>query len=296
MQSRRPPIYLVTGLIIGIVLGLVYAWVLTPAEALETRPADLRNDFKDAYRDLIARAYLANGDLGRATARLELLEDEDPVRALAVQAQLSLGQGGVNGPARALGLLAAALQAEIDGVPLAIKTPGPIDTDTAPTPTVPDETREAAPTPTSQSLNSSPTPQTAGGETPAVSPTASINPTASHTASPTPGPPFVLLDIQFECNPAISPPRIQVYVTEGAGQPVPGVAILISWDGNTNRFVTGLKPAYGLGYADFDMDPAVTNSMRLEDGGDPINSITGRLCEGSGEPFYGSWRFNFVQP
>ncbi|NIQ95105.1 MAG: hypothetical protein GWN87_13530, partial [Desulfuromonadales bacterium] len=90
MQSRRPPIYILTGLIVGIVLGLVYAWVLTPAEALETRPADLRSDFKDAYRELIARAYLANGDLGRAAARLELLEDGDPVRALAVQAQLSL--------------------------------------------------------------------------------------------------------------------------------------------------------------------------------------------------------------
>jgi len=295
MRSRRPPIYLLTGLIIGLALGMVYAWVLTPAEALETEPAVLREDFKDAYRELIARAYLANGDLGRAAARLALLEDEDPVRALAVQAQLTLGQGE-NGPARALGLLAAAIQGEIDGVPIAGETLMPTQPANSGSPAAPTATQAAEPSPTSNSANPSATPDNNDNNTAALSPTASITPTASPTASPTPGPPFVLLDIQFECNPAIDPPLIKIYVTDGAGAPVPGVAALISWDGNTNRFVTGLKPAYGLGYADFEMDPAVTYSLRLEDGGDPINSITGRLCEDSAEPFYGSWRFNFVQP
>ncbi len=58
MNDRKPPIYLVTGLILGLVFGVVYAWMLAPEETLETNPVMLREDFKDAYRELIARAYL----------------------------------------------------------------------------------------------------------------------------------------------------------------------------------------------------------------------------------------------
>ena len=298
MEPRRPPIYLLTGLIIGLALGVVYVWVFSPAEALETEPATLRIDFKDTYRELIARAYLANQDLGRAKARLALLQDEDPVRALAVQAQLMLGVGGENGPARALGALAGALQAEIDGVVEVADSGTPVPEDSA---TVQDEDAQetsllVTATPTSVPFETETTGESENGGSPGLPSTATITPTSTPTATPTPGPPFVLLDIQFECNPAINPPLIKIYVLDAAGNPVPGVAALISWDGNTNRFVTGLKPAFGLGYADFAMDPAVTYSLRLEDGGDPINSITGRLCEDTSEPFYGSWRFNFVQP
>ncbi|MEJ2488156.1 MAG: hypothetical protein P8Y68_20750 [Anaerolineales bacterium] len=300
MEPRRPPIYLLTGLVIGLVLGVVYVWVFSPAETLDTSPATLRIDFKDTYRELIARAYLANQDLGRAKARLALLEDEDPIRALAVQAQLTLGVGGENGPARALGMLAGALQAETDGSVAAADasdvTPAlengeenPNETPPSITPTSPDGQTSNPATPEGNDNNED-SGAASGTSIPSITPTASPTPTA------TPGPPFVLLDIQFVCNPAINPPLIKIFVLDAAGNPVPGVAALISWDGNTNRFVTGLKPTFGLGYADFVMDPAVTYSLRLEDGGDPINSITGRLCEDTAEPFYGSWRFNFVQP
>jgi hypothetical protein len=296
MEPRRPPIYLLTGLIIGLALGLLYAWVLTPPEALETSPVMLRTDFKDTYREMIARAYLSNGDLGRAQARLALLDDEDPVRALAVQAQLTLGQGE-NSPARALGLLAAALQAQNEGNPIS-ETGAQLSTPTqlavalsSKTPTLePGITPSATPTATASSGDSD------TEDTPAISPTASITPTATPTATATPGPPFVLEEFFVDCNPDIDPPQIQVFVRDAAGNPVPGVAFLISWDGFTNRFITGLHPTYGLGYADFDMDPAVTYSLRLENGGDPINSITAQLCEDGPEPFYGSWRFNFIQP
>jgi hypothetical protein len=292
MPERKPPIYLLTGLIIGVIIGVLYAWLLTPQETLETNPAVLRNDFKDVYRELIARAYLYNNDLGRAQARLALLEDEDSARALAVQAQLSLGTDAQNRPARALGLLAAAISAEGDGVPIAA-------IEYTPTPAVSDETDT---TPTATLAGSVPTATTRPDTEPQATnqgdlestPAPTFTPTATVTA--TPGPPFVLKDMQFECNPAIKPPKIQIYVFDGAGNPVPGVAALVFWEGQADRFVTGLKPSFGLGYADYDMDPAKTYTLRLENGGDPIQSITGRLCEEGGDSYYGSWRFNFVQP
>ncbi len=305
MDSRRPPIYLITGLIIGLALGVIYTWVLTPVETIETQPDDLRTDFKNAYRELIARAFLANNDLDRAEARLVLLGDEDPARALSVQAQLTLGQEDGEQAARALGMLAAALQGTGGGTTVSSGnlTPAPSgDNSNSPSATPDRDDSQASATPApSLDPTATTTQENQPGATEEGTPesetiTATVPPTDTPTPTATQGPPFVLVDIVLECNPAIDPPLIQVNVFDGAENPVPGVAVLVSWDSNTDRFVTGLKPEYGLGYADFEMDPAVTYSLRLEDGGDPVSSITGRMCEDADEPYWGSWQFNFVQP
>ncbi len=49
---------------------------------MDTEPASLHPDFRAEYRALIAQAYLADGDLGRAQMRLALLQDENPAAAL----------------------------------------------------------------------------------------------------------------------------------------------------------------------------------------------------------------------
>lgn len=296
-MDRRPPIYLITGLIIGVALGILYAWILVPVETIETHPQDLRADFKEDYRVLIARAYQSNYDLDRAIARLALLGDNDPARVLAVQAQLTLGEAGQEDAARALGLLAAALQGEIQSTPAASEENASPTSTSNTTP----NTTEAASTPTATRQAAQSTPPTDTGEADSPTPTEgtiipTLTPTSPPTATPTAGPPFVLDSIQLVCDPNIDPPLIQVDVSDAAGSPVPGVAILITWDTNTNRFITGLNAEYGLGYADFQMDPAITYSLRLEDGGSPVNSITGRLCEDADEPYWGSWLFNFIQP
>ena len=82
MREERGSWYLLTGLVIGIVLGLLYAWVVSPIEYVDTSPNTLRSDYQDTYRLNIALAYQATGDLARAQARLNLLGDEDS--ALAV--------------------------------------------------------------------------------------------------------------------------------------------------------------------------------------------------------------------
>lgn len=293
---RRPPYYLITGLIIGIALGLLWGWVLTPVETLEAHPVDLRPAFKDAYREMIALAYVADNDLGRAQSRLALLGDPDPARELAVQAQLTLGEGGSEQAARALGQLAAALDSSFASVtqstPLAA----------AATPTPP---QDETPAPTNASGEPAPTrtPPPGGTPTPSLTPMpTNLTPTVVLTDTPTPSPtatqgaPFVLVDVPLVCNPAIDPPLIQVYIFDASGNQVPGVAIIVSWEGNSNRFVTGLKPEFGLGYADFTMDPNITYSLRLEVGGEPVENITGRLCEDQSTPYWGTWRLNFVQP
>ena len=87
MEQKRGNWYLLTALILGLTLGLVYSWVISPVLQVDTHPDSLRPDYKDIYRSMISRAYLANNNIPRAEARLELIGDEEPALALAAQAQ-----------------------------------------------------------------------------------------------------------------------------------------------------------------------------------------------------------------
>jgi len=102
--------YLLTGLVIGLILGLVYTWWINPVVYQSAQPANLHQTYKDAYRSAIAQVFAATGNFERAVLRLELLEDKDPIFTLGAQAQRALAEGKED-EAKALALLAAALQA-----------------------------------------------------------------------------------------------------------------------------------------------------------------------------------------
>ncbi len=126
-KGKKSPWYLLTGLFIGILIGLMYAWFVNPIEYQDVDPASLDSVAKDAYRITIAQDYALTGNLSHACQRLALLNDEYPVQTLGQQAQRELGAGN-DEEARALALLASALQMIPDDQT-------PIATNTAPAPT-----------------------------------------------------------------------------------------------------------------------------------------------------------------
>jgi hypothetical protein len=323
-DEDRGPWYLLTGLLIGAVLGLVYAWVVQPVNYVDTSPASLREDFKDQYRALIAASYLANGDLVRAKARLELVGDEDIYRAISEQAQRTLAQDGSTHQARALGLLAIALGQEGTG-PAIPSLPPP--TRTNPTLTGAPPTRTPAPSPSftppvsaTPALTPTPsmTPQAAEAtSTPAATDTAAITPTEdgevtptetpiprpTNTLTPTPSPtptsggPFILMSREKLCDQKLAQPLIQIEAMNILSQPVPGVLIIVTWDQGEDRFYTGLKPEKGLGYADFAPTPGTVYAIQLGEGGQVAANISAAECHtGSGESFWGALWLKFVQP
>lgn len=304
MRENRGPWYLLTGLVLGAVLGLVYAWVVRPVQYTDIAPNSLRADYKDQYRSLIAAAYLSNGDLVRARARLELLQDADLYRVLAEQAQRTLADGGSSQEARALGLLAVALgQAPPTLSPeaKAVSSPSPAadalsspSASTAaagsPTVTVAPRTPSGSPTSGTSQVTASPAQQTT--RTPAVTSTS----LPTRTPTPTPGAPFVLDSQELVCNPNIDPPLIQVETYDAADQPVPGVEVVVNWDGGEEHFFTGIKTEISPGYADFSMTPGTSYVLRLAEGGQPIN-LSASECESpNGARYWGSWKLVFVQP
>jgi len=108
-DENRGSWYLVTGLLLGVALGLLLAWVILPVRYAGGGPEWLTKADRDVYRGLIARAYLAEGDTPRSLARLALLKEKSPDEELSAEAQRVLIKQGDQALARALTLLAAAV-------------------------------------------------------------------------------------------------------------------------------------------------------------------------------------------
>lgn len=282
MEQNRGNWYLLTGLILGLALGMIYAWVISPITEVDTHPNLLRDDYKDIYRSLISRAYQANSNLPRAEARMELLADDDPALALAAQAQRFLAENGDNEMAIVLANLSAALQ--IAAGPAATSIP---------------------PTGTSISEDETSTSSNDGGNSTSESQDSTIStrepsseaPT-SPTPSPTTSPPFILQDSSPICDPTLGETLIQIIATDGSGEGVPGISLEISLGTDpTEVFFTGLKPELGLGYADYLAEPGLTYQLEIPESGLVIADIEVPTCQNESEDSYwGSWEIYITHP
>jgi hypothetical protein len=293
-NDRRGSWYLLTGVVIGVALGLIYSWVISPVEYVDAPPYALRADFKDEYRALVAAAYLYSNDLLRAKDRLAQLKDDESAQTVAIQAQRALAEGQPEGEVKALGILAMALG---DGaVPVAssvVPTQKMIFTPTVSaatsTPliqqqtTSPDVLQQVTPTQTS----TKPVPQSAN----------TLEPASTATSTPTQGAAFLLGETKLLCNLDQSQPLIMVEIQDSAGQPVPSIELVVTWDEGEDHFFTGLKPELGLGYADFLMTPGVVYSLRPIDSGQTVGDLSAAEClSDDGSRYWGSWMLTFIQP
>jgi hypothetical protein len=321
MNENRGSWYLLTGVIIGIGLGLLVSWVFWPTRYRDNAPASLSEEYKDNYRALIAAAYMASGDAERAHSRLVLLGDADIAVALITQAQRSMVAGRPEAEVRALSLLGLTL-ASGDGptpevtfpptvtplsLPIAQATPTPTNTG-VPSPVVawtptPGNTPNATvvPSTTSVSMQGNPTGQSSTPTpvtftpTPPL-PTFTIAPTLTYTPTPTPGQPFRLKQKQIVCNPDLVQPLIQVQVHNASGDPIAGVEGFVFWESGSDRFITGLKPEMGSGYADFIMVQAMVYTVQLVNG-EPVRELAVNQCTNAkGDQYWGGWLLVFEQP
>ncbi len=126
--DRRGSWYLLTASILGVVLGLVYSWQISPVRYVDAPPSALRADYKNDYRALVALAYLYSSDLLRAESRLAQLKDDNPVQAIAIQAQQAQAENHPRVEVEALEKLAADLAADISSNTGNIPSPQPFST------------------------------------------------------------------------------------------------------------------------------------------------------------------------
>ena len=65
--------FLIIGVIVGTMLGLLIGWELYPAEYVDSPLSLLDQDYKEQYTVMIAYGYVFDGDLESAVARLRAL-------------------------------------------------------------------------------------------------------------------------------------------------------------------------------------------------------------------------------
>ena len=289
---RRIPWDILLALLVGLGLGLVYSWVISPKRVTEAAPVTLRADFKDQYRSLIAAAYAATGNLPRAQARLSLLRDSNSIEALNAQAQRMLASNQSFGRADQVASLAAALEGKPSDVSSA-STPTVELTDSGKTVAV--DTSASPLLATELSIDLTETPQVIETATSEV--TVVPTPRPTRTSVPTPGAPFKLTGQENVCDSTLPDGLLQVMVLSSNRRQIAGVEIVITWDGGQESFFTGLKPELGNGYADYVMTPDTKYAVQLARGSDMAVGIIAPTCQTpSGETFLGSIKLIFQQP
>lgn len=60
-------------IVVGIGLGLIYGWMVSPVRYVDTSPDTLRIDYRTDYVLMVAEAFAADNDLGLAARRLAML-------------------------------------------------------------------------------------------------------------------------------------------------------------------------------------------------------------------------------
>ena len=302
MKERRArrrrssvPWFLLTGFVLGLAFGLVYGYLVSPVEYIDSSPSVLNGQDKDRYRALIAQAYLADQNLERARQRLALLKDNAGSQNLAAQAQRLLGTNANDPDAHALALLAAAMAPQRSLTPTITNTP--VLTITPPEVTVPVVSPSSTLSPGQAVQTATPLPSPTPTITPTVTLTPAVTFTPRNTERPTAtlGAPFSLKDKKQVCDATLTNALLQVDVVDAAGQGIPGVAIHVTWPGGEDTFYTGLTPENGPGYADFLMTPQVIYSVRAGEGGEVAAGLSIPSCGSGDNTFFGGWRLRFGQ-
>lgn len=258
------------GLIVGLVVGLGYTWLISPVKYVNTAPTSLRADYKTQYIQLVAGAFAIEGDVSRAQTRLALLGEANVNQTVTALAQQLAASNSDPETVRSLTALAEALNTA-SPVP-AVSAVSTVPTSAA-SPTLPEATLTPVPS-----------------STPYLLPT--------HAPTATPLGEFGFVGKELVCDANLQPPLIQVVMLNSGGEQIPGVEVVVEWDGGFDHFFTGLKPELGRGYGDFTVTEGVEYAVHLA--ASPSAAVTELVVETcpntGGTPFLGSWLLTFRQP
>ncbi|MHC1782715.1 MAG: hypothetical protein AB9891_08150 [Anaerolineaceae bacterium] len=92
MRSRRFTFFLLV-VVIGIAFGLYYGWSILPHQRQEATFSQLRSDYRTDLILMVAEVYAIEKDSDRASARLSIFQNHEPLR-LVQEAILTAGQLG----------------------------------------------------------------------------------------------------------------------------------------------------------------------------------------------------------
>jgi hypothetical protein len=278
LRSRGPRLSAASLIMIGLILGfaaaLYYAWLVEPVVFTESSPARLSEGQKAQYILLVSQSYEASGNWEKAQERLEALNDPEVDRTVEALLEQFLRSGESAAAMKSLATLAGRLG--VNSPAVAVFAPQPTATPAA---------VQSAPT----ADNS--TPVISQTQTPTSTPLPTLTPTPA--PSPTAVPVYRLLRQEQICQRDEPAPRIEVVAIDPFLEPLPGVEVIVQWDGGSDHFYTGYQPEKGLGYGDFDMASGEEYQVLMADGSLIVTGLQIIECDEDFGGLAGGWRLTF---
>lgn len=272
---------LLLGLVLGILGGLYYAWLINPLVYTNITPAQLSQTAKTDYLLLTARTHQLEQNWPQTEQRLVLLSDPAITQTVSLLLEDAIRQNQLT-EIDALAQLAQALGAEGQAVALFAPTPlGGV------TPTVTPSTTPTA-SPIIEDVPNTPTATPTQTATPTPFPT--FQPTEAPLPTATLRPNFRILIQERICEAGININRIEVISLDAFLEQEAGIEVRVEWDDGSDRFFTGFQPEAGIGYGDFTMQPDLSYTVYLAKGSDVISGLRMEPCD---DGALGGWRLTF---
>lgn len=108
-------------ILIGTGLGLLYGWVISPIEYIDTAPGTLRVDYRTDYVLMVAETFSSESDVDLAVRRLGLLGEAPPIELVESAITFAQKAGYTDNDLDLLQVLLNAIQAYT----IAQETPSP---------------------------------------------------------------------------------------------------------------------------------------------------------------------------
>ena len=90
---------------------------------------------------------------------------------------------------------------------------------------------------------------------------------------------------------------MQISVLDSHHHQLPGMEVIITWNGGQEHFFTGFKPEIATGYADYIMQPGLIYTVRVEQSGIPVPNLSAPACpDTNGQTYTGGLKMIFQQP
>ena len=77
MNAKRWLLFILS-IALGVGLGLLYGWIISPVEYVDTTPSTLRADYRADYTLMVAETFQSEQDAEAAARRLALLGSQPP--------------------------------------------------------------------------------------------------------------------------------------------------------------------------------------------------------------------------
>ncbi len=82
MSAQRWLLFILS-ILVGLGLGLLYGWVISPVQYIDTTPSTLRADFKADYTLMVAETFDGNQNTEQAARQLANLGSQPPAQIVA---------------------------------------------------------------------------------------------------------------------------------------------------------------------------------------------------------------------